>query len=79
MAAGRRVDLTLGHYDRDGIEVVTVEAQSDTCTAPRLRELLIESAGKGTCQLIINLDQVGFPGLHRPGVLAGRPEADPAA
>ncbi len=67
LAAGRRVDLKLGHHARDGIEVVTVEAEIDTCTAPRLRELLIEPAGKGTCQLILTLDQVGFPGLHRPG------------
>jgi hypothetical protein len=32
-------------------------------TAPRLRELLIDLAGKGRYQLVVNLDKVGFLGL----------------
>jgi hypothetical protein len=77
MAAGRRVDLKLGHYDRDGIEVIDVEGEIDICTAPRLRELLIDPVGKGTCRLIVNLDKAGFPGLHRPGGAGRRPETGP--
>ena len=38
MAAGGLVDLKLGHYRKDGIEVVTVEGEIDIYTAPRLRE-----------------------------------------
>ena len=47
MAAGGLVDLKLGHYGKDGIEVVTVEGEIDIYTAPRLRELLIDLASKG--------------------------------
>ena len=36
------VDLKLGHYNKDGIEVVDVEGEIDVYTAPRLRELLID-------------------------------------
>ena len=65
------MDLKLGHYSKDGIEVVDVEGEIDIYTAPRLRELLIDLAGKNTCQLIVNLDKVGFPGSTGLGVLAG--------
>ena len=58
-AAGGVVDLKLGHYSKDGIEVVNVEGEIDIYTAPRLRELLIDLASKGTCQLIVNLEKVG--------------------
>jgi len=61
------VDLKLGHYTKDGIEVVTVEGEIDTCTAPRLRELLTGLAGKGSYQLVVNLDKAGFPGSAGPG------------
>ena len=69
--AGGCADLKLGHYSKDGIEVVNVEGEIDIYTAPRLRELLIDLAGKGTCQLIVNPDKVGFPGATGLGVLAG--------
>jgi len=65
------VDLKLGHYSKDGIEVVTVEGEIDIYTAPRLRELLIELAGKGRCQLIVDLDRVGFLDSTGLGVLVG--------
>jgi anti-sigma B factor antagonist len=65
------VDLTLGHYRKDGIEVVTVEGEIDIYTAPRLRELLTDLADKGRCQLIVNPDKVRFPGSTGLGVLAG--------
>jgi anti-sigma B factor antagonist len=70
-AAGGRVDLKLGHYSKDGIEVVIVEGEIDIYTAPRLRELLIELAGKGRCQLIVDLDRVGFLDSTGLGVLVG--------
>jgi hypothetical protein len=62
-AAGGLVDLTLGHHAQDGIEVIDVQGEIDISTAPRLRELLIELAAKGSYQLIVNLDKAGFPGL----------------
>ena len=44
--AGGCVDLKLGHYTKDGIEVIDVEGEIDIYTAPRLRELLIDLVGK---------------------------------
>ncbi len=71
MAAGGLVDLKLGHYSKDGIEVVDVEGEIDIYTAPRLRELLIDLAGKGSYQLIVNLEKVGFLDSTGLGVLVG--------
>ena len=71
MAAGGLVDLKLGHYSKDGIEVVTVEGEIDIYTAPRLRELLIDLAGKNNYQLIVNLEKVGFLDSTGLGVLVG--------
>ena len=71
MAAGGLVDLKLSHYRKDGIEVVIVEGEIDIYTAPRLRELLIDLASKNTCQLIVNLDKVGFLDSTGLGVLVG--------
>ena len=65
------MDLKLGHYDRDGIEVVTVEGEIDIYTAPRLRELLIDLVSKNNYQLIVNLDKVGFLDSTGLGVLVG--------
>jgi anti-sigma B factor antagonist len=65
------VELKLGHYRKDGIEVVTVEGEIDIYTAPRLRELLIELAAKGSYQIIVNLDKVGFLDSTGLGVLVG--------
>jgi anti-sigma B factor antagonist len=69
--AGGFVDLKLGHYSKDGIEVVDVEGEIDIYTAPRLRELLIDLAGKNSYQLVINLDKVGFLDSTGLGVLVG--------
>ena len=44
------MDLKLGHYSKGGIEVVDVEGEIDISTAQRLRELLIDLAGKGNCR-----------------------------
>jgi anti-sigma B factor antagonist len=65
------VDLKLGHYDKDGVEVVDVEGEIDIYTAPRLRELLIDLVSQGSYQLIVNLDQVGFLDSNGLGVLVG--------
>jgi hypothetical protein len=54
------VDLKLGHHAKDGIEVIDVQGEIDMYTAPRLRELLIDLIGKGSYQLVVNLDKVGF-------------------
>ena len=47
------MDLKLGHYDKDGIEVVDVEGEIDVYTAPRLRELLIDLVNKKNYQLVV--------------------------
>ena len=65
------MDLKLGHYSKDGIEVVDVGGEIDIYTAPRLRELLIDLAGKNTCQLIVNMEKVEFLDSTGLGVLVG--------
>jgi anti-sigma B factor antagonist len=65
------VDLKLGHYATDGIEVIDVQGEIDISTAPRLRELLIDLAATGSCQLVVNLDKVGFLDSTGLGVLVG--------
>ncbi len=65
------MDLKLGHYNKDGIEVVDVEGEIDIYTAPQLRELLIDLAAKNSYQLIINMDKVGFLDSTGLGVLVG--------
>jgi anti-sigma B factor antagonist len=65
------VDLKLGHYARDGIEVIDVQGEIDIYTAPRLRELLINLVSQGDYQLVVNLDKVGFLDCTGLGVLVG--------
>jgi anti-sigma B factor antagonist len=65
------VDLKLGHYGKDGIEVIDVAGEIDIYTAPRLRELLIDLVSKGSYQLVVNLDRVGFLDSAGLGVLVG--------
>ena len=65
------MDLKLGHYTKDGIEVVDVAGEIDIYTAPRLRELLIDVAGKNSYQLIVNMQKVGFLDSTGLGVLVG--------
>ena len=69
--AGGFVDLKLGHYTKDGIEVVDVGGEIDIYTAPRLRELLIDLASKNSYQLVVNMDKVGFLDSTGLGVLVG--------
>ena len=45
------MDLKLGHYNKDGIEVVDVEGEIDVYTAPRLRELLIDLVDRKSTRL----------------------------
>ena len=65
------MDLKLGHYAKDGIEVIDVQGEIDIYTAPRLRELLINLVSKGHYQLVVNLDKVGFLDSTGRGVLVG--------
>ena len=67
MAAGGRAELRPGDYSKDGIEVVTIEGETGTCTAPRPRELLTDLAAKASCRLVVNLDKAGVPRPRRPG------------
>ena len=65
------MDLKLGHYSKDGIEVVDVGGEIDIYTAPRLRELLIDLVSKNNYQLIVNMDKVEFLDSTGLGVLVG--------
>ncbi len=65
------MDLKLGHYAKDGIEVIDVQGEIDMYTAPRLRELLIDLVSQGSYQLVVNLDKVGFLDSTSLGVLVG--------
>ena len=65
------MDLKLGHHAQDGIEVIDVQGEIDMYTAPRLRELLIDLVSKGSYQLVVNLDEVGFLDSTGLGVLVG--------
>jgi len=65
------VDLKLGHYAKDGIEVIDVQGEIDIYTAPRLRDLLIDLASKNNYHLVVNLQKVGFLDSTGLGVLVG--------
>ena len=65
------MNLKLGHYATDGIEVIDVQGEIDIYPAPRLRELLIDLVSQGSYQLIVNLDEVGFLDSTGLGVLVG--------
>ena len=65
------MDLRLSHHAKDGIEVIDVQGEIDMSTAPRLRELLIDLVSKGSYQLVVNLDTVGFLDSTGLGVLVG--------
>ena len=65
------MDLKLGHYSKDGIEVVDVGGEIDIYTAPRLRDLFIDLASKNSYQLIVNLEKVEFLDSTGLGVLVG--------
>ena len=69
------MDLKLGHHATDGFEVIDMQGEIDIYTAPRLRELLIDLVSKGSYQLVVNLDEVGFLDSAGLGVLVGGPEA----
>src|SRR3974390_70073 len=71
MALEGFVELKLGHYSKDGIEVVDVEGEIDIYTAPRLRELLMDLVSQGSYELVVNLDKVGFFDSTGLGVLVG--------
>ncbi len=53
------MDLKLGHYTKDGIEVIDVGGKIDIYTAPRLRELLINLVNQNNYQSKIPHRQPG--------------------
>ena len=65
------MNLKLGHYNKDGIEVIDVGGEIDIYTAPRLRELLIDLVSKDNYQFIVNLERVEFLDSTGLGVLVG--------
>ena len=65
------MDLKLGHHAKDGIEVIDVQGEIDMYSAPRLRELFVDLVSKGSYQLVVNLDKVGFLDSTGLGVLVG--------
>ena len=71
MALEGFVDLKLGHYNKDGIEVVDVEGEIDIHTAPRLRELLIGLVRQSNYHLVVNMEKVEFLDSTGLGVLVG--------
>ena len=64
-------NLKLGHYHKDGIEVVDVEGEVDVYTAPRLRELLIDLVNKNIYRFVVNVEKVEFLDSTGLGVLVG--------
>jgi anti-sigma B factor antagonist len=68
---GGLVNLKLGHYHKDGIEVIDVEGEIDVYTAPRLRELLIDLVSKNTYKFVVNMEKVEFLDSTGLGVLVG--------
>ena len=58
--AGGLVDLKLGHYATDGIEVIDVQGEIDIYTAPRLRELLIDLVSKAATSSSSTWTRWGF-------------------
>jgi anti-sigma B factor antagonist len=65
------VDMKLGHYTRDGIDVIDVAGEIDVSTAPRLRALLIDLTSKNSCHLVVDLAKVQFLDSAGVGVLVG--------
>ncbi len=65
------MDLKLGHYASDGIEVIDAQGEIDIYTAPRLRDLLIDLVSKNNYHLVVNLEKVGFLDSTGLGVLVG--------
>ena len=65
------MDLKLGHYNKDGIEVIAVEGEIDIYTAPRLRDLLIDLVSQGNYQLVVSMQKIEFLDSTGLGVLVG--------
>ena len=65
------MDLKLGHYNRDGIEIIDAEGEVDAYTAARLREILTYLVNQGNYQLVVNMEKVEFLDNKGLGVLVG--------
>ena len=65
------MDLKLGHYHKDGIEVIDVGGEIDVYTAPKLREKLIDLVSAGNYHLVVDMEAVEFLDSTGLGVLVG--------
>ena len=57
--------------DRDGMTIITVEAELDVYTAETLRVTLADLAGEGVTRLVIDLEKCEFIDSTGLGVLLG--------
>jgi anti-sigma B factor antagonist len=65
------MDLGLDVSEVNGSTVLTVRGEVDVYTAPRLRERLVELAGSGKYNVVVDLEAVDFLDSTGLGVLVG--------
>ncbi len=65
------MDLGLEVTEKNGYSILTVRGEVDVYTAPRLREKLVELAGEGHYQIVVDLEGVDFLDSTGLGVLVG--------
>lgn len=65
------MDLGLDVTENNGVSVLTVRGEVDVYTAPRLRERLVEMAGDGKYNIVVDLEGVDFLDSTGLGVLVG--------
>lgn len=65
------MDLGLDVTENNGVSVLTVRGEVDVYTAPRLRERLVEMAGAGQYNIVVDLEGVDFLDSTGLGVLVG--------
>lgn len=65
------MDLGFETTTRDRWAVLSVRGEVDVCTAPRLRERLIELVSSGQRHIVVDLDGVDFLDSTGLGVLVG--------
>jgi anti-sigma B factor antagonist len=63
--------LHLGTEEHGHVTLVTIGGEIDLDTAPGLRALLLDLAGRGRHHLVIDLEDVGFMDSSGLGVLVG--------
>ena len=65
------MDLTLATREEDGRAVVAVGGEIDVYTAPKLRDQITDLVGKGSYDIVIDLEAVDFLDSTGLGVLVG--------